>query len=107
MLKMKQTIDLYAFSIGLVFLLGSYFTPIKTSIPIGLLIGILAGSIVMHKDLRKLENTKFNISVNLISNILIYTIALGSSSYFLGMNPFIFSAIGLIGYRNALLIKLK
>ena len=107
MLKEKRKVDLYSLILIVLVTLLSLFVDFIDGAPIGLLIGVVAGSFVMEKDIRSIEKESFTVVLNLVINLVIYALAFIIAFKGFGTLTFVYTAIGLIGYRNIVLLKLK
>lgn len=78
-------------------------------VPISFLIGWLGGSIALTKDVKKLENNNYNqrIIINIISNMVIYAIALVLAGLLFNALGILVASAGLLVYRTLFFNKVK
>ena len=107
MLKMKRKVDFKALILLVIVSVLSTMISFLSEAPVGLSLGIVAASFVMEKDIRSLEKGNFGVVLSLIVNLTIYAIAFIIALKFFSTLTFFYTAIGLIGYRNVVLLKLK
>ena len=106
MLQVKRKLDFVFLAIvAVVFVIGFFYQDAKL-MALGLAIGFIATSITMEKDVRRAADQMPNIWLNIGINILVYAVALGGAMI-INQTVFVFAAIGLLGYRNLLLIRIR
>jgi hypothetical protein len=106
MLEVKRKLDfIFLIIVAIVLLIGIFYQD-AIAMAIGVAIGFVATSITMEKDVRRAADHMPNIWLNIGVNILVYAVALGGAML-ISQTVFVFAAIGLLGYRNLLLIKIR
>jgi hypothetical protein len=106
MLEVKRKLDfIFLIIVTIVLLIGIFYQD-AIAMAIGVAIGFVATSITMEKDVRRAADHMPNIWLNIGVNILVYAVALGGAML-ISQTVFVFAAIGLLGYRNLLLIKIR
>jgi hypothetical protein len=106
MLQVKRKLDLIFLAVVIVVFLIGFIYQDAVEMAIGVAIGFIATSITMEKDVRRAADQMPNIWLNIGINILVYAVALGGAML-ISQTVFVFAAIGLLGYRNLLLIKIR
>lgn len=106
MLQVKRKLDfIFLAVVALGFVVGIFYQD-AMAMATGVAIGFIATSVTMEKDVRRAADHMPNIWLNIGINILVYAVALGGAML-ISQTVFVFAAIGLLGYRNLLLIKIR